>query len=250
MNKFESMLEANRITHVALEKCKETILARETITKVEVETLVKFVMTTNNVVSSFKDVYDYPYNMCVSVNDEVIHGVPKEDAKIVKGDLVSLDFGVIYNGYCADAAISFINNTVELNPISKKRKLVRKTKKALDESVRALQDSFPNCKISDIIKAIQTCGEGYGIIDSYGGHGIGENLHDKGLFIPNSFKGFTEDKELQVGDYFTIEPMFTLGSTKTITDKDGYTIKTEDGSLAAHFEYSIAITKDGVIVLK
>lgn len=247
MYKLEAMIEANRITHETLQKCKELILLRELITKEEVAILAKCQMTNYGVVSSFRGVNDFQYDICISVNDEIIHGIPDETV-IVKGDLVSIDFGVIYEGFCADAAISFVNSDVLQDPISKKRKLVRKTKLALEEAVKSLKGVFPNCKISDVANTIQEVGKGYGIVTSFGGHGIGENLHQHEIFIPNTMEGFV-DKNLNIGDFFTIEPMFTLGSSKVIEDERG-TLKTEDRSLSAHFEYSIAITQKGVIILK
>ena len=249
-NKFDSMLEANKITCKVLENCKKTIMDRETITKAEIETLAEFGLTRYNVESAFKGVGGFPNIMCVCINDEIIHGLPKEEQAIVKGDLVSLDFGVKVNGYCADAAISFINDKKIANPISKKRKLVRATKEALEVAIKALEASFPDCKISDITTVIESYKEDYGIVLGFGGHGIGKLLHDSSIFIPNIWNKLQTDKYLKVGSYFTIEPMFTLGSDKTIVDADGFTIKTADGSLSAHFEYSIAITEEGVVVLK
>lgn len=248
-NKFESMLEANKITHEALEHCKNIIMDSESITKKEVETLAGFFLTRYDVKSAFQNVNGFPGIMCISVNDEVIHGLPNED-RIVKGDIVSLDFGIRYNGYCSDAAITFLNDSKILNPISKKRKLVRATKEALDKSIKSLEKAFPNCKISDITKAIEPYGEEYGIVLNYGGHGIGKNLHDPSIFIPNELSAIRQNKELKIGDYFTIEPMFTLGSGETYIGEDGFTIKTKDGSLSAHFEYSITITKEGIVILK
>ncbi len=249
-SKFESMLEANKITHEALEHCKKIILDSESISKKEIETLAGFFLTRHNVKSAFQNVNGFPGIICISINDEVIHGLPNNGDKIVKGDVVSLDFGVIYDGYCSDAAITFLNDKTILNPISQKRKLVRTTKEALDKSVESLEESFPNCKISDITRVIEAYGEGYGIIENYGGHGIGKNLHDSSIFIPNKLSAIKQDKELNIGDFFTIEPMFTLGSPETYVGEDGFTVKTKDGSLAAHFEYSIAITKEGVVILK
>lgn len=248
--KFDSMLEANRITHEVLENCKKAIMDREVITKVEVETLAEFALTRYDVESAFKGVGGFPNVMCVCVNNEIIHGLPKEYQAIIKGDLVSLDFGVKINGYCADAAISFVNDKKIANPISKKRKLVRATKEALEISIKALKTSFPNCKVSDITKVIESYKDDYGIVIGFGGHGVGKELHDSRIFIPNTWDKLQTDRYLKAGDYFTIEPMFTLGSSKTIVDEDRFTIKTADGSLSAHFEYSIAITKDGVVVLK
>jgi len=248
--KFDSMLEANRITHEVLENCKKVIMDREHITKAEVETLAEFSLTRHSVKSSFKGVGGFPSIICICVNDEIIHGLPKAEQTIVKGDLVSLDFGVKVNGYCADAAISFINDTKISNPISKKRKLVRATQEALELSVKALETTFPNCKVSDITKVIESYKDDYGIVVGFGGHGIGKALHDGSIFVPNTWNNLQTDKYLKAGDYFTIEPMFTLGSIDTIVDEDGFTVKTADGSLSAHFEYSITITKDGVVILK
>lgn len=248
--KFESILEANKITHEVLEHCKQVILIRQEINKKEVETLAEFDLTKHDVEPAFKGVQGFPSIICVCINDEVIHGVPKEGQKIVKGDIVSLDFGVKVNGYCADAAISFVNNTKISNPITKKRRLVRATQQALEEAVKSLEESFPECKVSDITRIMESYRKDYGIVIGFGGHGIGKELHDSKIFIPNSWGSGQKDMYLKVGDYFTIEPMFTLGSGETITDKDGFTVKTADGSLSAHFEYSITITPDGVVVLK
>jgi methionyl aminopeptidase len=249
-NKFESMLEANKLTHEILEHCKETILTRKTISKKEVELLAEFKLNQHGVESAFKGIGGFPSVICVCINDEVIHGLPKEEQMIQEQDLVSLDFGVKVNGYCADAAISFINSTKISNPLSKKRKLVRATKEALDVAVKALENTFPNCRVKDITKVIESYKKDYGIVVGYGGHGIGKELHDSKIFIPNTWSSLQKDMHLKVGDFFTIEPMFSLGSVDTITDEDGFTIKTADGSLSAHFEYSIAITKDGIVVLK
>lgn len=250
MDKFKSMLEANRIAHETLQNCKKLILDRETITKEEVQTLAQIALTRYDVPSSFKGVYGFPYIMCISVNDEVIHGAIQENYTIVKGDLVSLDFGVIVNGYCSDCAISFVNDNKVSNPIKKKRKLVRTTEKAINEAVKALEESFPNCKISDITAVLHKYSKGYGVVKNFGGHGIGKELHDGHIFIPNSLDALDVDKRLEIGDVFTIEPMYTLGSGVLVKGEDGFTLKTSDGSLGAHFELSIAITKDGVVVLK
>ena len=124
--KLKSMREANRITHELLQAGKRLVLSRKEITKEEIEMLAEIALTRNNVKSAFKGVDGYPSIICISVNDEIIHGLPNS-TKIVKGDIVSLDFGVIVNGYYSDAAISFLNSDKILDPISKKRKLVRDT---------------------------------------------------------------------------------------------------------------------------
>jgi methionyl aminopeptidase len=250
MDKLEAMRESNRITHETLQSCKKLILDRDEITKEEVETLAQIAITRYGVKSAFQGVNNFPGIMCISVNDEIIHGLPNS-SKIEKGDVVSLDFGVIYEGYYSDAAITFVNSSKISNPISAKRKLVRDTQKALDAAVDSLRATYPNCKISDITSAVQVHADdgGYGVVLGFGGHGVGDRLHEPHIFVPNYISELDIDQELKVGEFFTIEPMFTMGTGETIVDKDGFTIKTADGSLSAHAEYSIAITKDGIEIL-
>lgn len=262
-SKFESMKEANRITHRILEGAKQLILNADSITSFEVNQYATFVANRFGVLPAFLNYKGFPASMCISVNDAVCHGLPTENYKIKKGDLVSLDFGVKVDGYCADAAISFVNRKPSILPTSLSLKkladlklkchLVDTTKEALDKAVEALQNSYPNCKISDITKVIDDYKDKYGIIYGYGGHSIGKDVHEEGIFIPNHFDTIHPDKSLKIGDYFTIEPMFAIGSgiVNTVVDKeDGMTIRTENGALSAHFEYSLTITSEGVIVLK
>jgi len=250
-NKFESMLEANKITHQILEACKKLVLASDkSIATTEVSKYAQFGLSRLGVESAFKGIDNFPDIMCISINDTIIHGLPDEDLKIKKGDIVSLDFGVKVDGYCADAAITFVNDRNKLAIFNKKHKLVNDTEQALHDSIKALEKTFPNCKISDITKAVDKYKENYGIVEGYGGHGIGKSLHDKNIFIPNTVDNLRKDKELKIGDYFTIEPMFTLGTGDIIKADDGFSIKTADESLSAHFEYSITITEDGIKILK
>ena len=246
-NQFDSMLEANKITFEILEGCKKLILNAKKITTFEVANYAKMLMSRYEVTSAFEGVNGFPNVICISLNSAIIHGLPKENEYIEKGDVVSLDFGVKVNGYCADAAITFIN-TNKPQLCSKKARLVQDTKKALDDSINIIKQNFPNCYISDISKTIGAYSKKYGVVDSYGGHGIGKELHDHSFFVSNTYPAF--DKKLTIGDYFTIEPMFTLGSSETVRDSDGFTIKTKDDSISAHFEYSVAITKKGVVILK
>jgi methionyl aminopeptidase len=249
-SKLENMREANRITHEVLQMCKSVILGREEITKEEVQILAEIALSRYNVKSAFQGIGNFPGIMCICVNDEIIHGLP-DNSKIVKGDIVSLDFGVIKNGYYSDAAISFVNGSKATTFLSKKKKIVKDTEFALNEAIRVLRENFPNCKLSHITGTIEEIAkaEGYGIVSGYGGHGIGKELHEKELFIPNSWEGFENDIDLKIGDFFTIEPMFTLGTGESIIGEDFFTIKTKDGSLSTHFEVSLAITEKGVEIL-
>jgi len=248
--KIEIMLEANKLTHKILDNCVKLIKnSDKPIATSEVSKYVRFLLTRASVKSAFRGLYGFPDVMCISVNDAIIHGVPSEDVIIKEGDVVSLDFGIIMEGYCSDAAITFLNQKKVL-PGNKKNKLIKDTKKALDNAVMALDSNFPRCRIYDITKMIDMFQNKYGIVDNFGGHEIGKNVHESSLFIPNTINTLKHDTELKVGQVITIEPMFTLGSPDNYVSEDGFTIKTKDKSISAHFEYSIAITENGILVLK
>ena len=249
MLNFDKMEESAKITKEILETCKKQILAVDSISTLEVNQYAEMLLGREGVESAFKGVNGFPHIMCVSVNGDIIHGLPREDVKIVKGDVVSLDFGVIVDGHYSDMAITFVNEEKAILKTNKKFKLVQDTKKALDEAVVALNDQFPNCSLATITKTIDKYKTKYGIIKGFGGHGIGQVLHDSTIYVANSWDDFAGDMPLPIGTYFTIEPLFTLGSNKAEISSDGFTIQTIDGSLAAHWEYTCVVTKDGVKVL-
>jgi methionyl aminopeptidase len=185
----------------------------------------------------------YPASLCVSVNDEVVHGIPNEDPKILKeGDIVSLDLGLIHKRMYTDHAV-----TVPVGKISKEAKqLLQLTEKALYAGIKAAKVGK---KTGDVGYAIEKCVEKYeiGIVEELAGHGVGYSVHED-PFVPNyGDKG--EGVELKAGMVIAIEPMFTLGSHEVRLARDGYTFKTKDGSLAAHFEHTIVITENGPVVL-
>lgn len=248
--KLEKMTEANRITHRILESCKELILNSDApMSTAEVEIYVQLMLNRLGLESAFKGLYDFPGLLCISLNDEVIHGLPKEEVKIQEGDIVSLDFGVKLGGYCSDAAITFLNQKRVL-PGNSKARLIKDTEKAMNEAIASLEKSFPNCHVGDVTETIDNYKNKYGIVDEFYGHEIGTEVHQGDLRISNTIDKMQDDRLLTIGQVITIEPMFTLGSGETYIDEDGYAVKTKDGSLAAHFECSVAITKDGVKVLK
>ncbi len=186
----------------------------------------------------------YPAAACISVNDEVVHGLPKKDKVIKEGDLVSVDFGAIINGYAGDSAI-----TVAVGEVDPDRKrLLEATKKALE---RAVERAVAGNWLSDIVEAIHSTAEEYGVypVLKYGGHGIGKKVHEE-PFVPNNRKDLgKKDIKLRQGMVIAIEPMFSLGTEETVSDGDGWTVRTKDGSPAAHFEHTVAVTKQGPIVL-
>lgn len=194
-------------------------------------------------VPTFLGQYDFPDVLCVSVNDEVVHGIPSQDKVIVEGDLVSMDFGVTYDGMITDAAITVIvgqpNSPKDLG-------LVRATEESLMAGINVLRDGVA---VGDIAAAVQSVLDkgGYGIVRDLVGHGVGHSLHEDPN-IPNYGRAGTGPK-LSAGMTIAIEPMATLGTHKVFVDDDGWTVRTSDGTRSAHFEHTVLITKDGAEIL-
>ncbi|MCC2631240.1 MAG: methionine aminopeptidase methionyl aminopeptidase [Candidatus Paceibacter sp.] len=185
----------------------------------------------------------FPASLCVSINDEVVHGIPNEKPRELRnGDVVSLDLGLIHNKMFTDHA-----TTVGVGEISAEAKrLLEVTQKALNVGIAAAK---PGKRTGDIGYAIQKYVEkfGFGIIEELAGHGVGYSVHED-PFVPN-YGEPNEGVLLKPGMVIAIEPMFTLGKPDIKFMKDGYTIKTKDKSLAAHFEHTIVITETGAEIL-
>jgi len=189
---------------------------------------------------SFKGYRGFPANLCVSVNDEIVHGIPGE--KILHdGDIVSLDFGVIFNGFQGDAAL-----TVGVGSVSQEAiRLMETTASALKTGITAAR---PGAKLGDISAAIETYAEsmGYSVVREYTGHGIGRDMHEDPR-VPNCTQpsfGLMPGTgpELQKGMTLALEPMLNIGDWGTKVDDNHWTVRTRDSSLSAHFEHTIAIT--------
>ena len=186
----------------------------------------------------------YPAALCVSINEEIVHGIPNEDGGriLFEGDIVSLDLGLTYQGLITDAAI-----TVPVGKITKEAQtLIQATKEALDRSIRAMQ---LHGHIGDIGDAVMQVAMKYkfGIIEGLSGHGVGYDVHEE-PFVPNRAKR-GEGPQLKEGLVIAIEPMFSLGSRDIKRLSNGYTFITRDKSLSAHFEHTVAVTKNGIEVL-
>ena len=185
----------------------------------------------------------YPAALCISINQEIVHGIPNETIRILKeGDIVSLDLGLIHKGLITDAAI-----TVPVGAIDdESRKLLHITKLALEAGIKMVK---PGNHVGDISAAIEQTvhGSGFSIAEDLAGHGVGYAVHED-PFVPNmGHKGHGE--ELVPGMVIAIEPMINIGKSAIKVMKDGYTIRTKDDSRSAHFEHTVAITEDGHIVL-
>jgi methionyl aminopeptidase len=192
---------------------------------------------------TFLGQYGFPDVICISLNDEIVHGIPSPKREVKAGDIVSLDFGVTYDGMITDSAISVIaggsNN-------AKTTKLLRDTQAALFAGVAVLEDGV---RVGDIAHAIQEVLEkgSYGIVRDMVGHGVGHQLHEDPN-IPNYGKKGTGPK-LSAGMTIAIEPMATLGDFRVYIDVDGWTVRSNDRSLSAHFEHTVLITESGSEIL-
>ncbi len=186
--------------------------------------------------------YPYPAALCASVNDEVVHGIPKKDVILKEGDVISIDLGLIHKGVIADHAI-----TVPVGNVSKEVKdLLRITKESLDVGIGAI---MPGAHVGDIGYAIESYikPHGYGIVRELAGHGVGREIHED-PYVPNyGTKG--TGALLKPGMVIAIEPMINLGGRGVIFEKDGYTVRTKDGLPSAHFEHTVLITEKGAEVL-
>jgi methionyl aminopeptidase len=185
----------------------------------------------------------YPAALCVSINEEIVHGIPNEGGRILfEGDIVSLDLGLTYNNLITDAAI-----TVPVGRISKEAEsLIKATKEALDRGITAMRLRGHVGDIGDAVMQVAVK-NGFGIIEGLSGHGVGYDVHEE-PYVPNKAKR-GEGPELREGMVLAIEPMFSLGSREIKRLSDGYTFITRDKSLSAHFEHTVAVTKTGIEVL-
>lgn len=179
----------------------------------------------------------FPASLCVSINDEIVHGIPNEEEKVLKeGDIVTIDLGLIHKGLITDAAI-----TVPVGNISPElSKLLDVTNKALYAGIKAAKGGK---RVGDIGVAIErlAVAAGFGVVEELSGHGVGYSVHED-PFVPNYGVAGTGDV-LKPGMVLAIEPIFNLGDHRTTLDKDGYTYRTKDGKPSAHFEHTILITK-------
>lgn len=191
---------------------------------------------------AFLNYHGFPHVLCVSIGSEVIHGIPKADKIIKDGDVISVDFGVNYKGMITDAARTFVVG----NTNSSKNLLIQKTEQSLLSGISVVKNATQIGTISSTIEQVLQKSK-LGIIRDYVGHGVGHELHEEPN-IPNygsAGKGFI----LQTGMTIAIEPMATLGSEAVFVEDDNWTVVTRDGSLAAHFEDTVLVTKDGYEIL-
>ncbi len=230
---------ASRIVAEVLEEVKDRL--RPGVETRELDEVAEECCRRYKVEPAFKGYRGYPASLCIAVNEEVVHGIPGA-RKLKAGDIVSLDFGVRCNGFYGDAAV-----TVAVGEVSPQAQLLLK---ATEESLYAgIAKMRVGARLSDISHATQTTVERYGfsVIRQFVGHGIGRSLHEDPQ-IPN-FGPPGRGPVLKAGMTFAIEPMTSAGSWQVKILPDGWTAVTQDGSLAAHFEHTVALTEKGVLIL-
>jgi len=233
------METTNRIVAEILEGVRERV--QPGVETRELDELAEDLCRRRRVEPAFKGYRGFPRSICISVNEEVVHGIPGS-RKLKDGDLVSLDFGVKYDGFYGDAAITV--------PVGELAAQARALMAATEASLYAGIDRFkPGNRLSDISHAVQTVveGAGFAVIREFVGHGIGRSLHEDPQ-IPN-FGPPGRGPVLQPGITLAIEPMTAAGAWKVKILADGWTAVTQDGSLAAHFEHTVALTDQGAVIL-
>jgi methionyl aminopeptidase len=240
---IEVMRSANVIVAEILAELKDKVAAG--VTTLELDSLAEELTYKKKATPAFKGYQMagrvYPRSLCVSVNDEIVHGIPS--GRVLKdGDIVGLDFGVVYGGFYGDSAV-----TVGVGAITENaRRLMQVTEQALYRGIEHLRDGK---RLGDLSSAIQQMieGAGFSVVRSFVGHGIGKRLHEDPP-VPN-YGEAERGIRLKEGMVLAIEPMVNAGSSEVKMKEDGWTAVTGDGSLSAHFEHSVAITQNGPYIL-
>ncbi|HET6351351.1 MAG TPA: type I methionyl aminopeptidase [Coriobacteriia bacterium] len=237
---IELMREAGRISARALRLVGEAV--RPGITTAELDEIAEAAIRDEGAIPAFLGYHGYPSTLCTSINSQVVHGIPSKDVRVVEGDVLSVDVGAVIGGYFGDNARTF--------PVGQISEEARRLLEVTDASLSAGIDAcVVGNRLYDIGANVQRVAEagGYGVVREYVGHGIGRAMHEDPN-VPNYGVAGTGPK-LEVGMVFAIEPMVNMGGAAVDSLPDGWTVVTRDGSLSAHFEHTVAITKDGADIL-
>lgn len=233
------MREAGRIVAEVMQVVLAAVKPGEVVK--DLDRIVRREYKARGVAPTFLGYHGYPATVCVSVNDEIVHGIPG-DRVIREGDVVSVDMGVTHRGFVGDHAITV--GVGKMDPVAER--LIRVTKESLD---LAIAQARPGNRLGDIGHAVQAHAEanGFSVVREYVGHGVGRAMHEEPQ-IPNHGEP-GRGMLLRPGMVIAIEPMVNVGDWRTKRHEDGWTVSTLDGSLSAHFEHTLAITEDGPVVL-
>ena len=238
-NQISAMIEAGRITGEALLVAREHV--REGVSTKELDTLIRRHIEKCGAKPSFLGYCGFPGSACISINDEVIHGIPSEKKILREGDIVKIDVGAFYKGFHGDSA-----RTIPVGNVSDEAlKLIETTRNSFFCGVDALKVGN---RMGDVGYAIQSCveKEGFSVVKRYIGHGVGRELHES-PDVPN-YGTAGRGTRLCAGMTLAIEPMVNIGTEEVYELADGWTVKTRDSSLSAHYENTVALTSDGVII--
>lgn len=234
------MKEACRISAGALRVAGEAV--KPGVSTWEIDQIAYEYIKSQGAEPNFLHLYGFPATACISINDEIIHGIPSKERILKEGDIVSIDLGAKIHGYNGDNAATFACGKIS----EEAQRLMDTTKESL---YKAIEMAVPGNKIGDIASAVQVYCEqrGYGVVREYTGHGVGRELHEDPS-VPNYGKA-GRGVRLLPGMTLAIEPMINEGTAAIRQMPDGWTVKTADHKLSAHFEHTVAITNDGPVIL-
>jgi methionyl aminopeptidase len=238
-DEIKKMREAGRIVAEVLEIMEERV--RPGVTTEELDRLAEEYIRSRGGVPSFLGYQGFPRSICTSVNDVVVHGIP-DGTPLREGDIVGIDVGVILDGYHADAARTYAVGEVG----ERAKRLMEVTKRALEAGIEACR---PGNRLGDVSHSIERVVKegGFSVVVQFVGHGIGRDMHEEPQ-VPN-FGPPGRGPLLEPGMTFALEPMVNEGGYEVYVDRDGWTVRTVDGKLSAHYEHTVAVTEEGPLVL-
>jgi len=237
---IEKLRRANLAVSTVLDACEAAV--KPGVSTWDLNEIADKVMKQHGATSAFLGYHGYPAVLCTSVNEVVVHGIPRKDVVLKEGDIIGLDFGCFIDGYCGDSARTLMVGKVS----DEAKKLMAATKESLD---RAIAQCQPGNRLQDIGWAVQSYVEpmGYSVVRTFVGHGIGRQMHEDPP-VPN-YGSPGKGLRLKPGLVLAIEPMVNAGTHEVEVLADGWTAVTKDRKLSAHFEHSVAITEEGPVVL-
>ena len=240
-SEIEIMRRANQIVGGALNILSEKVAPG--VSTWELDILAEDFARQHGATPAFKGYHGFPGSLCVSLNEQVVHGIPSKKVILAEGDIVSIDFGVCYKGFYGDAAVTLAIGAID----APKANLIKVTRESL---YKGIEQARVGNRINDISVAIQAHVEkhGYSVVKQFVGHGIGTALHE-GPEVPNYSVEKKRTPRIMAGMVLAIEPMVNLGTFEVKVLKDDWTVITKDKSPSAHFEHSVAVTEEGPIIL-
>ena len=237
---IEKMRRSGELLRVVHETIRPLVVAG--ISTMELERVANRTIDSSGAKAAFKGYHGFPAALCTSLNEQVVHGMPNEETILKDGDVLSIDCGVVLDGFYSDCAVTYA-----IGPQSAtSRRLLAVTQASLEA---AIEQAVPGGRLFDISAAVQEMceAEGFGVVKEFVGHGIGKAMHEDPQLPNYGTRG--KGPRLRAGMVLAIEPMINAGKAEVKVLKDGWTAVTVDGSYSAHFEHTVAITKDGPLVL-